>query len=133
MTGSFFFHKNERLCSQKLLDQLFSSGHRLMAFPYSICWMVVPDTQPYPVQVLITTSKRKFHHAVDRNRVKRLTRECYRTHKPRLYDFLKEHNLHIVLSLNYVHTELPEFHTLDKKFDKLIDKLIETIAHEENL
>ncbi len=128
----YTFCKQERLCSQKRIDALFQSGHRIMVFPYSIHWQVCPDgTLPegVPAQVLIATSKRKFHHAVDRNRVKRLTRECYRLHKPALYQFLTTQNINLVLSINYIHTSILDFNTLNHKFDKITDALIEKIGH----
>lgn len=127
----YTFTKQERLCSKKLIDALFQSGHKLMAFPYSVHWMACPPgTLPpnIPAQVLISTSKKKYHHAVDRNRVKRLTRECYRTHKPNIYDFLNINGLTIVLAINYIHTDIFDFHTLNHKFDKLTDSLIENIS-----
>ncbi len=63
------FGKEERLCSRRLIDQLYTDGHRLMAFPYSVQWMVVDgDMVAQPTcQVMIVAPKRKFHHAVDRN------------------------------------------------------------------
>ena len=128
----YTFCKQERLCSQKRIDALFQSGHRIMVFPYSIHWQVCPNgTLPegVPAQVLIATSKRKFHHAVDRNRVKRLTRECYRLHKPALYQFLTTQNINLVLSINYIHTSILDFNTLNHKFDKITDALIEKIGH----
>ena len=127
----YTFSKKERLCSTKLLEQLFHSGHRIMMFPYSVHWMVCPkENLPsnIPVQVLIATSKRKFHHAVDRNRVKRLTRECYRIHKPQLYQFLDENGTSIILAINYVHNEILEYSVLMHKFDKLTTNLINDIA-----
>ena len=128
----YTFCKQERLCSQKRIDALFQSGHRIMVFPYSIHWQVCPNgTLPegVPAQVLIATSKRKFHHAVDRNRVKRLTRECYRLHKPALYQFLTTQNINLVLSINYIHTSILDFPTLNHKFDKITDVRIEKIGH----
>ena len=122
--------KPERLCSQKLLEMLFASGHRLMVFPFSIHWLCCPNEmlpKGVPAQVLIATSKKKFHHAVDRNRVKRLMRECYRQHKPQLYACLRDHDSAMLLAVNYIHTEIFDYATLQHKFDKVTAKLCEAL------
>lgn len=127
----FTFHKNERLCSQKLIDALFISGKKLMAFPYSVRWMECPKgTLPEGVraQVLIGTSKKKFHHAVDRNQVKRLSRECYRLHKPQLLEALIQTDKEIILSINYIHNEIFDFSVLQHKFDKLTTTLLAALS-----
>lgn len=122
---SFTFSKEERLCSRQLIERLYSEGHRLMAYPYSVQWMVVRDSSDssIPCQVLIVAPKRKFHHAVDRNRVRRLTRECYRLRKQHLYDFLNMHGINIVFSMVYIHNEIMPFQQLGHKMDKLLDVL----------
>ena len=112
----FTFKKEERLCSRRLIDQLYSEGHRLMAFPFSVQWMLVDA----PCQVMIVAPKRKFHHAVDRNHVRRLTRECYRLRKPAFYEFLHAHGVSIVFSMVYIHNEMMTYEQLGKKMDKLI-------------
>ena len=124
---SFTFSKEERLCSRQLIERLYSEGHRLMAFPFSVQWMVVSNLST-PCQVLIVAPKRKFHHAVDRNRARRLTRECYRLRKPDFYRFLEEHNLHLVLSLVYIHNEIMTYEQLGHKMDKLLAALEKEIT-----
>ena len=117
----YTFHKSERLCSHKLIEELYHSKHRMMVFPYSITWKFCDDADlTERAQVLISTSKRKFHHAVDRNHVKRLTRECYRLHKPELYEMLAEHDKKMLISINYIHTEIFSYQHLYKKFDKIL-------------
>ena len=57
----YTFRKQERLCSKKSIDALFQSGQRMMAFPYSVHWMLCPvDELPEGgfAQVLVTTSKK---------------------------------------------------------------------------
>lgn len=120
------FGKEERLCSRKLLDRLYAEGHRLMAYPFSVQWIATDG--PAPCQVMIVAPKRRFHHAVDRNRVRRLTRECWRRRKPALYDFLQQHNLCIALSLVYVHNEIMTYEQLSRKADKLMAALEHDIA-----
>ena len=118
------FKKEERLCSRQLIDQLYEKGHRLMAFPFSVQWMTVNG----PTQVMIVAPKRKFHHAVDRNRVRRLTRECYRLRKPAFYEFLEEHGVNIIFSIVYIHNEIMSYEQLGHKMDKLFAALEKEIT-----
>ena len=82
------FSKQERIVSQKLIDELFTSGqsHSLTAFPLRAVYFV-RDGQGQSlasapaVQLLLSVPKRRFKHAVDRNRVKRQLREAYRKNK----------------------------------------------------
>lgn len=59
-----------------------------------------------PVEVLISVPKKRFHHAVDRNRVKRQIREAYR---------LQKHLLTVII---------PQEQTVDIAFVWLSDKLL---------
>ncbi|MCQ2300471.1 MAG: ribonuclease P protein component [Bacteroidales bacterium] len=123
--------KAERLCSQKLIDDVYQKGHRLLQFPYSVRWMVrpLPEGEP-PVQMLVVTSKRKFKHAVDRNKVKRLMRECYRLQKPVLHQYFGERGLQLILAESYIHTEILSFHSLYHKHEKLVDALLKAAEKE---
>lgn len=126
----FTFKKEEHLCSRQLIDRLYAEGQRLMAFPYSVQWLVVENETP--CQVMIVAPKRKFHHAVDRNRVRRLTRECYRLRKHALYDFLHSQGLSIVFSMVYIHNEIMSYNQLGHKMDKLLAALQKDIlAHQQ--
>lgn len=128
----FGFDKSEKLCSKIIIEKLYSSQKRELFFPLSLHWMSIEsdDSQP-AVKVLVVAPKRKLHHAVDRNRTKRIIRECYRLHKKPLIDSLTEKNLHIALSLNYIHTRTPNFHKLEAIMVKIIDHLVkETSSHD---
>lgn len=125
----FTFRKSERLCSQKLIEELYQTGNRFTVFPITVYWKVIePTLIGPPVQVLIVAPKRRLRHAVDRNRVKRLMRESYRTQKQRLYDTLKSRNQKLTISLSYSHTDIYEYHSIEKKVEKVIDKLIAQIG-----
>lgn len=126
----YTFGKQERLCSKKLTGTLFQSGYRLMVFPYSVHWLLCPaDELPngVPVQILITTSKKRFKHAVGRNRVKRLTRECYRLQKEGLYKLLRGKNIALLLAVNYIHHEIFPYDVCYHKMEKLLAALTKEI------
>lgn len=72
--------KKERLCSRKAIDALFSSTGSMSLSAYPIR-AVFKHTEEAGIRVLVSVSKKRFHHAVDRNRVKRQLREQYRLHK----------------------------------------------------
>ena len=80
----FGFRKRERLVSLRLIDELFGGGHSrsVAAFPLRAVFMQRPrGAHDEPLQMLISVPKKYFHHAVDRNRVKRQVREAWRLHK----------------------------------------------------
>lgn len=92
------FSKSERIVSEKLIDELFTSGQSqsLAAFPLRAVYLLKPVAHPEAahsapsVQLLISVPKKKFHHAVDRNRAKRQLREAYRHHKKILFSSLPQ-------------------------------------------
>ena len=79
--NSTSFTKEERLCSKKLIEQLFREGSSFNLYPLRFIFIKQSPSAPAVPQVLISVSKRSFKKAVDRNRLKRQIREAYRLHK----------------------------------------------------
>lgn len=120
----YTFKKEERLCSKKLLDQLFSSGSSFLVYPFKVVHLREVLPVNYPSQVVIVVPKRRFRRAHDRNLIKRRIREVYRLHKHNfLYPFLKERNMQILLSLQYVGKEIADFKMMDKKLQAVFRQL----------
>ncbi len=80
---------------------------------------------PYPVQAGFSVSTRRFPHAVDRNRVKRLTRECYRLQKGELYEQLRAQQPNSQLAVFFIYTDkkIAPFTTLQHKISLILKKL----------
>ena len=114
------------------MERLHAEGHRLRVFPYSVQWIEEPSLE-VPCQVLIVAPKRRLRHAVDRNRIKRLTRECYRLRKEPLFRLLQEQGRRITLSFVYIHDNLMTYDQLCPRFDKLMAALMNDLTHEETL
>ena len=77
------FPKREHIVSTRLIDLLFGSGSKaLVAYPLRVVYRLVPRQQTgVEAQMLISVPKKRFKHAVDRNRLKRQVREAYRHQK----------------------------------------------------
>ena len=89
----FTFRKRERMVSLKLIESLFGGGcsQSVAAFPLRAVYMLIErHADDAPVQLLISVPKKRFKHAVDRNRVKRQVREAFRRHKDLLYQAVPE-------------------------------------------
>lgn len=89
----FTFRKRERMVSLKLIESLFGGGcsQSVAAFPLRAVYMLSErHRDDAPVQLLISVPKKRFHHAVDRNRVKRQVREAFRQHKDLLCQVVPE-------------------------------------------
>ena len=111
------FQKEERLCSKKLLEELFKNGSSFLLYPFRITWLRSPaPEQNYPVQVVVSVPKKRFKHRVDRNLIKRRIKEAYRLNKElHLYQTLRVQNLKLILAIAYVGKEAHDFSLIEKK------------------
>lgn len=120
------FNKRERLVSQHLIDMLFgqSASRSLAAFPLRVVYHLRERCQgDEPVQMLVSVPKKRFHHAVDRNRVKRQVREAYRHNKQQLYDALPENQALLLAFVWLSDAQLPT-DEVAAKVRKLLERLI---------
>jgi ribonuclease P protein component len=81
MTGKLTYNRQEKLKSRKLLQQVFATAKSFSVFPVKVFYMPLENTAAARLQVGVGVSARNFKKAVDRNRIKRLLRECYRLNK----------------------------------------------------
>jgi ribonuclease P protein component len=78
--GKFSFGKEERLSSEKDIQELFQKGSSFYLYPFKVLFIAPSSPKKRPA-VLISVSKRNFKHAVSRNQLKRRIREAYRLNK----------------------------------------------------
>ena len=128
-TGTNTFTKQERLCSSKLTDRLFNEGNRQIAvFPVRLVWLLTDDIEG--VQILISAPKRNFHHAVDRNRIKRQIREFYRTSSTPLKDLVSARYKGLVLAFLFNDTHLWETGKLVPRLNSAMDRLLDALRED---
>lgn len=124
--------KRERICSQKLTEQLFNSGkaHSMVAFPLRAVYMSIPREEQEPqASILVSVSKRYFKRAVKRNRVKRLVREAYRLNKHILTDRLTASpGMALAIAFLWLNPKLHSFHRVENKVKQLLQRIAEEMS-----
>lgn len=118
----YTYNKDEKLKSQKAIEQLFAEGKSVSAYPLR---MVYLDNHTQ-LKVGVSVSKRNFKLAVHRNRVKRLLREGYRLNKNLLIDNKLDH---FTLMILYISKEMPDFKIIDKKMKALLTKFNDQVSN----
>lgn len=131
------FKKSERLNSKIIIDKLFAGGNSSMAaFPLRVVFMSIPlDEVPetmcdVPASILISVPKKRFHHAVDRNRMKRLVREAYRTNKSILWEVLDRKDYKMAIAFICITDKMPTFAQVNKAVTKALVRITEKIEKE---
>ncbi|HLS37040.1 MAG TPA: ribonuclease P protein component [Sphingobacterium bovisgrunnientis] len=124
------FTKEERLCSKRKIDSLFHRGSSFVVYPFRVVYLASPAQENlYPVQVILSVSKRRFKHAHDRNRIKRLIREVYRLQKNELlYEEVNKLSLNLDMAIQYVGKEELGFELLFTKMNKTLKQLVDAIS-----
>ncbi len=121
---SHTFRKEEKLCSLKLMGDIFLSGNSFLCYPLRVVWKKLDSVSAqYPAQIAFSVPKRQFKRAVDRNRIKRLLRESYRLQKSGLYEFLNQNNTRIALSMVYIAKEELPYAKIYPAVTKVLGKL----------
>jgi ribonuclease P protein component len=115
------FGKHERLKRRKAIGALFSGGHKCQAFPLRVLFVPVPAGQG--LRAGVTVSSRYFKRAVDRNRVKRLLREGWRTVKAELCQRLQTEGRGLHLFFIYTGTEVPDYTLIREKMNRILQQL----------
>ena len=122
------FKKSERLCSRLLMDRLFQGDNSsVSAYPLRAVFLPVDSSEQQGVSVLISVPKKRFHDAVDRNRVKRQLREAYRKHKHTLAQKMASREQGLLIAFIYVSPQVESTANIEKRMTRVLDKICEAL------
>ncbi|MCF7568724.1 ribonuclease P protein component [Sabulilitoribacter arenilitoris] len=123
MTGSY--PKKEKLKSKKRIDQLFTEGQSVSAFPLRLVYLQTRFEDKIVAKTGVSVSKRNFKTAVDRNRIKRLLREVYRLNKA---DFFNNITTQYAFMILYIGKDKPTFTQVETTMKRLFEKFLDTVS-----
>ena len=126
MTAKEGLPKYERICKDADIQTLFDKGKGISVYPFRIVFLFRPDeSRPVTCRLLVSVSKKRFHHAFKRNRVKRLIREAWRKNKMPLYEICRRDNISVDVALVYTATVIHSYEEMFAKTQKAVKELIE--------
>ena len=138
MSKKFTLGKDERLKSRKQIEKLFAAGKSFVVNPFRVYFIVngvpiaIGRSMVNGLKFGIGVSNKNFKKAVDRNRIKRLTREAWRLQRNELKDLVRTQGKQVNVFFIYTGKELPDFKTIKDKvavaLRKLAGKLDENIS-----
>ncbi|HPG05820.1 MAG TPA: ribonuclease P protein component [Saprospiraceae bacterium] len=123
-----YLGSNRRLKHRKLITRLFKEGHSLFNYPFKLLWLPVDDVTGSPFLFSVSVPKKTFPKAVDRNRLKRQTRESFRLQQQQLTTIPGKT---ILLMYIYVGKEALAYDAIDRSIrylTKLLKKSIRKSA-----
>ena len=117
--------KYERICKENDIQALFDKGEGFSVYPFRVVFLFRRDeSRPVTVRLLVSVSKKRFHHAFKRNRVKRLIRESWRRNKAPLYEICEKDNISLDVALVYTATVIHSYEEVLEKTHKAVNELI---------
>lgn len=125
----FTLSKEERICSKKLINELFTgNGRSMTAFPLRVVFMkrTIVDDQPRAA-MLVSVPKRYFKHAVDRNRVKRQLREAFRRNKSIITQNLTDDHEAVAMAFVWLTDEKFPSSEVENRMVRLLTRISECL------
>ncbi len=120
------YSKKEKLKSKKLIDQLFSEGQSVSAFPLRLVYMQTRFSDHVIAKTGVSVSKRNFKTAVARNHIKRLLRESYRLNKASYFNNITTQYAFMILYIGKEKPNLTQIETRMKLlFNNFLDRVLE--------
>ena len=117
--------KSERLKSRKQIDELFQTVKKITQFPFRLLYRTEPGKAI--IKAGFTVSSKNFPRAVDRNRIKRLSREAYRLQKKELETGVLKNDRILHLFFIYTAREITPYKEISVRLKQVMDKLVKVI------
>lgn len=127
---SFTLSKQERICSKKLIEELFTGtvSRSITAFPLRAVFLKRQQTGGEPqAAMLVSVPKRYFKRAVKRNRVKRQVRESFRRNRHLLDDKLQAGHHAVAIAFVWLTDSLYSTAEVEHRVTQLLTRINERL------
>jgi len=123
----FKFPKKQKLCSETVIQEMFSSGKSFKTSAFRLVWKVFNNEDEVIIKSIIVVPKKKIRLAVKRNIVRRRMKEAYRLHKIMLENILKDNDLQLSIAMIYQKENILPYKTMEEEIKLILERLSKEI------
>lgn len=120
---AFNFGKRDKLCSTKLIDEIFSRGKEVKVYPFVLKYLIITEHDGPSAQIAFSVPKKRIRRAVSRNLIRRRMKEAYRLHRADFMQQVNERNLHIAIFLIYTGKENETYRFIEEKIKLILSEI----------
>lgn len=118
----YTLNKKERLKSYKEIQLLFKEAKVLQVYPLKMFYSWDQESEEKKLLFSVSVSKRNFKKSPDRNRIKRIIRECYRLQNQSLKAKVQKQGK-LNMMIVFQGKEMAEFKNILDKVGTMLKKL----------
>ena len=123
----FKFPKKQKLCSETVIQEMFSNGKSIKTSAVRLVWKVSNNEDEVTIKSIIVVPKKKIRLAVKRNIINRRMNEAYRLHKIELENILKVKKLQLSVAIIYQKEKIFPYKILKEEIKLILERLSKEI------
>jgi len=116
------FSRQYRIKSSLQIQEIVEGRQSVFAHPIKCYYRIADRGSSADTTLAVVVPKRRFHKAVERNRLKRLMREAYRTHKFHLSESIPS-DKSLQMCWIYVGNDLLDYETVCHAVEQIHQKI----------